>query len=371
MVTGLTTGGAEKQLVRLISQLKRQNLTMAVLCLRPKGEVATEIAAMGVPVWSLDMQSLMQLPQALTKLRSWVKTFDPQILQGWMYHGNLAAYLAWRHFTRKAQLLWGVRQSLYDLKREKLVSRQVIRLSAWVSGAARAIIYNSRTAREQHEAFGFAARQGYVIDNGFDAQLFRPDGAARVSVRSELGLPAATPLIGLIARYHPMKAHEVFLAAAIQLAEQRKDVHFLLVGEKADRQNPLLLERLAHPSLAGRVHCLGRRNDIPRLTAALDIASSSSSWGEGFPNAVGEAMSCGVPVVATDVGDVRRIVEKAGIVVPRGDATALARAWARLLDQAELRAAMGQRGRQRIIDAFSVEVMGERYLALYEEVLYA
>lgn len=371
IITGLATGGAEKQLVRLISQLRGEGVGMGVLCLRQKGEVGDEIAALDVPVWPLDLISLARLPQALTELRARARTFNPHVLQGWMYHGNLAANFARRFSVPNAKVLWGVRQSLYDLAREKPATRQVIRLSARVSGSARAIVYNSATARTQHESFGFAAGRGRVIDNGFDAKVFRPDTAARVSVRNELGLPPATPLVGLVSRYHPMKGHEVFLAAATCLAEQRRDVHFILVGQQADRQNPALRGCFAPPALAGRVHCLGRRDDIPRLTAALDIASSSSSWGEAFPNAVGEAMSCGVPVVATDVGDVRRIVGAAGIVVPPGDAVALAQAWARLLDDAALCDGMGQAGRQRVIDDFSVEAMGRRYRALYEEMLHA
>lgn len=367
--TGLATGGAEKQLFRLISHLLGAGVEIGVVSLLSQGEVGKDIAALGVPVRSLDLTTLKHVPQGLVRLRAVVRSFNPHVLQGWMYHGNLVAYFASRHFAPKAQLVWGVRQSLYDLKREKPLTKQVIRLSAWISGAAHAIVYNSMTARVQHEALGFAARCGHIIDNGFDTQVFRPDATARLGVRRELGLLPDSPLIGLVARYHPMKGHEVFLTAAAQLAERRKDAHFLLVGEQAGPQNPILRECLKHPALAGRVHCLGRRDDMPRLTAALDIASSSS-WGEAFPNVVGEAMSCGVPVVATDVGDVRRIVGEAGVVVPVGDVAALADAWANLLDHPELRTDMGQKGRQRIIDAFSVEAMGQRYQRLYEEVVH-
>jgi glycosyltransferase involved in cell wall biosynthesis len=122
-------------------------------------------------------------------------------------------------------------------------------------------------------------------------------------------------------------------------------------------------------ALAGRLHLLGERADIPRVTAALDIASSSSSWGEGFSNTIAEALCCGVPVVATNVGDSREIVGDSGIIVPVGDVEALANAWQRLLDAGlEARRTMGQGGRARVLGRYSIKAMAEAYLQLYDEV---
>lgn len=284
-----------------------------------------------------------------------------------MYHGNLAATVAWRWAASSAKLVWGVRQSLYDLDREKPMTRWVIRALVPLSRFPRAIVYNSHMARSQHETFGFQAKRGCVIDNGFDFDVFRPDPDARTIVRNILGLVPETPLIGLIARYHPMKGHLTFLEAAARLAQERADVHFLLVGRDVGPDNPMLSAALRHPALAGRTHCLGERDNIPLLTAALDVACSSSSWGEAFPNALGEAMACGVPVVATDIGDVRRIVGDAGIIVPVADPGALCAAWKRLLDDVVLRSGMGRAGRLRLSQYFTLGNLGASYAALYEK----
>jgi len=115
-----------------------------------------------------------------------------------------------------------------------------------------------------------------VIDNGFDTDVFRPDEAARASVREELGLEQDTPLVGLIARYHPIKGHEVFLRAAAGLAHALPAVHFLLVGRDVDGRNPELAELIESTRLAGRVHMLGEREDVPRLTAAGCIGMVSA-----------------------------------------------------------------------------------------------
>lgn len=365
--TGLATGGAEKQLVRLLGVLTRQGVDASVVALQG-GPVSEEIGALGVPVQIAGLFGVGGFPKTLRKLVGVTRAFRPDIVQGWMYHGNLAASLVGRWAAPNARIVWGVRQALYEFGREKWSTRWVIRASARVSARGQTIVYNSDTARAQHEVAGFAAAKGHVIDNGFDVDRFQPDPAARITVRETLGLAEQTPLIGLIARYHPMKGHDVFLRAAAQVAQRWPEVHFVLVGREVVPENPALSAYCGARMLAGRVHYLGERQDIPSLTASLDIASSSS-WGEAFSNSVGEAMTCGVPVVATDVGDVRRIVGDAGIVVPVGDAAALAQAWDALLSDPCRRKSMGEAGRRRVEELFSVAVLGERYLALYRDLL--
>lgn len=365
VTSGLSTGGAEKQLVRILSRLHGRDLQAGVVSLLGPGPVSAELGSLGIPVWHLGLERAARLPIALPGLLTIVRRFRPEVIQGWMYHGNLAAVLAhwWR---RRARLVFGVRQSLHDIGREKPMTRRVIRWNARASRRAGAIVYNSQTARRQHEEFGFAAARGLVIDNGFDTARFRPDRSARQVVRAELGMPTDAPLIGLVARHHPMKGHEIFLQAAGRLAAGRPAVQFLLAGAGVVADRPPFSEWAHQPSLAGRLYLLGERTDMPQLTAALDIACSSSCWGEAFPNAIGEAMSCGVPCVATDVGDVRRIVGDTGIVVPAGDAAVLAAAWEHLLDMpAEERVAMGSAARARVDANFGIDSVARKYAALY------
>jgi glycosyltransferase involved in cell wall biosynthesis len=171
----------------------------------------------------------------------------------------------------------------------------------------------------------------------------------------------------LIARYHPMKGHAVFLEAAATLANRIQNVNFLLAGRDVIASNPNLARWINLPVLEGRLHLLGERQDIPRLTAALDIATSASSWGEAFPNTLGEAMSCAVPCIATDVGDARRILGDTGIIVPAGDSRALALAWERLLaEPKETAHAMGNAARQRVIASFALNQISTQYAALYQ-----
>ncbi len=367
VTTGLSTGGAERQLVELLRYLVQRGHKVQVVSLRPRGAISCEVEALGVPVEHLGIRRPTDMFQALGRLARIAHRFRPDFLQGWMYHGNLAASVIARIVN--APVIWGIRQSLYDLQREKPLTRMVIRLSARWSRKASAIVYNAHVARRHHEDIGFASERGYVIPNGFDSKKWHPDEGARHSVREELRVAKDAMLIGLVARYHPMKAHGVFLKAAKLLAAQRQNVHFVLVGRDVSPANPFFKPWLATEELRGRLHLLGERQDVPRLTAALDIASSSS-WGEGFSNAIAEALLCGVPVVATDVGDARHIVGEAGILVPPGRPEALARAWGQLLNMGrEARNRMGKAGRRRVSMHYDVETTAARYEALYANIL--
>lgn len=366
VTTGLATGGAERMLYRLIPGLVAGGLKIGVVSLRGRGSVSGEIEALGVAVWHLGLDSARDLPLATMRLRGIARDFRPDVVQGWMYHGNLAAWLLRALWSRRARLCWSVRQSLPDLGLEKPRTRRVIRVCARVSAGVDAIVYNALLARRQHEVIGYASVPGRLIDNGFDTGIFRPDAEAAAAIRHELGLRLSDRLIGLIARFHAMKGHEVCLRAAANLAARAPDVHFLLAGHGVDASNPALAPWLNEPVLMGRAHLLGERTDVPALTCALDVATSAS-LAEAFPNTLGEAMSCGVPCVATDVGDARRIVGNTGLIVPPGNAEAMASAWARLLalPKTEL-AALGSEARQRVSDCFSLERTVANYLELYK-----
>jgi glycosyltransferase involved in cell wall biosynthesis len=173
------------------------------------------------------------------------------------------------------------------------------------------------------------------------------------------------PLIGLVARYHPMKDHENFLLAASCLAAVRPDVCFVLAGYGVDAGNVDLLALIDALGLRHRVFLLGEVAEVATLTSGFDVACSSS-WSEAFPNAVGEAMSCGVPCVVTDVGDSAEIVGDTGWIVPPRDPEALAVAWNKALSiGSETRRALGARARARVLERYGMTAVVGHYEALY------
>jgi glycosyltransferase involved in cell wall biosynthesis len=186
-------------------------------------------------------------------------------------------------------------------------------------------------------------------------------------VRAELGVGQDVPLIGLIGRFDPQKNHAGFFEATGLLHHYCPEVHFVLAGKDIHQNNNELMQAIHNAGVQGATHLLGIRSDIPRLMAALDVLASSS-YGEAFPNVLGEAMACGVPCAVTDVGDSAYIVGDTGKVVASGDMAGLAEAIKCLLElPTEERHTLGVQARARIADNFEIGKVVRQYESFYEE----
>lgn len=366
VITGVTMGGAEMMLFRLLARGDRDRFAPTVLSLLATGAVGARIAATGVPVLSLGMLQERPLSPAMLRLVPIARSLRPALIQGWMYHGNLAAS-ACALLSGRPAVLWNVRHSIHDIGHENRLTRAFIRLGAALSSSTRAIVYNSRLSATQHEALGYDADRTVVIPNGFDCRLFRPRPEMRQRLRHEMGIEPGRVVIGMVARYHPQKDPFSLIRATALLAERGVDAHVLIIGTDFDAGNAPVVRAIAEAGVGGRMTLLGERHDIPDLVAGLDIATLSSAWGEGFPNVLGEAMACGVPCVATDIGDSAWIVGRTGIVVPPRDPEALADALARLVALGhEGRRELGAAARARVLEHFEVDEIVGRYEALYQ-----
>lgn len=366
ITTGLGAGGAEMMLCRLIGGMDRTRFNSSVISLTEGGRHVDTLAELGVPVSSLAIPAGRPTLSGVIRLIKLVRRLDPDLLVGWMYHGNLAALLARMVLFRRVPVLWNVRQSLYSLGHEKRGSAAVIRMLGPLSRFVSSIAYNSKLSVRQHETVGFRNDKTVLIPNGIDTSVFAPSDAARRNVRAELGIPGEALLVGRFGRFTSMKDYPSFLEAAAMLRRQFPGAHFLLVGTGVDRANAELASRIAVLGLEDVVHLLGERRDMPRLTAALDVAVSSSAFAEGFPNVMGEAMACGVPCVATDIGDSTWLIGPAGWIVAAGQPQALADACAQILAMPPSeRKALGMAGRQRIEKDFSLPAAVRRYEELF------
>lgn len=369
VITGLNVGGAEAMLEKLIGHSDCARFEHVVVSLMDLGVIGERLRIKGVEVHALDGPRGYPTWRVVKGLKALIRQARPTIIQGWMYHGNLAAWVARGFASGAPPLIWGIRQSLGQLGDEKWLTRWVIRMSAMLSARADAVVYNARRSSIQHEAVGFSGQKSIVIPNGFDTEKYRPSPSARTEIRRELGLSGDALLIGLIGRFHPMKDHYGFLQAAGEVARRHGNVHFLLAGDGVSWSNSELSGWASALGLRERIYLLGRRDDVPRLTAALDLAVSASTRNEGFANVIGEAMSCGVPCVVTDVGDSASIVSDTGVVVSPGSATRLAMAICELLElDSGRRERMGRSARARVVAEFSIEQVVARFEALYASI---
>lgn len=367
VITGLTRGGAEMMLYKLLSRLDRSRFESAVICLREEGPVADRIRKLGVPVESVGMGARVSDVRRLLLLRARLRKRAPDLVQTWLYHADLAGGLAAKLFVG-VPVVWGIRMSRVDPLAFKRPTIAVARLCAWLSPwIPDRIVCCSETGRRNHAEFGYDQRKMIVIPNGFDTDELHPDEAARGSVRDELGVPHPSPLIGLVARFDAHKDHETFVRAAGLVRERFPEARYLLVGHGIDRQNAALARWIETAGIRDACHLLGVRDDVARLTAACDVAVSSS-FGEGFSNAIGEAMACGVPCAVTDVGDSSWIIGDTGRVVPPRKPEALADAICELLSlDAGARRRLGEAARRRVVESFELSSIVRRYEDLYTE----
>jgi glycosyltransferase involved in cell wall biosynthesis len=370
VITGLEADGAETVLYTIASRMDRSRFENEVISLIEPGPMKARLESAGIRVQSLSMKRGSSNPIDLFRLTALLKKSQANLVHTWMYHADLLGGIAARLAGKP--VVWGIHHSSLDPGQNKRLTIWTARvcevLSPWVP---KRIVCCSEASRITHIDFGYDGDKMEVIPNGFDLRAFHPDAEARTSLRTELGLTENIPLIGMAGRFHVQKGHRNFIKAAAKLHARRPEAHFVLCGAEVDASNSALNEwiALAGNGLAKVCHLLGRRNDMNRIFAALDIATSAS-LSEAFPMAVGEAMACGTPCVVTDVGDSARIVGNTGRVVPAENPQALADAWEFLLSgDASSRKQLGQAARNRVQRSFDLDAIVERYQKLYREVL--
>lgn len=365
IITGLSTGGAETMLLKLLQGIDRDRFTPEVISLTALGEIGPRLQALGIPVIALGMHPGRPDIRRFWTLVQYLRKNSPDVVHTWMYHADLLGGLAAR-LVGIRNVAWCIRHSNlapeYNKRSTLLVVNACARLSRWVP---RRILTCSERARSVHVAAGYDADKMVVIANGFDLTRFTPDAQARLSVRKELGLPADTPLVGVIARDDPQKNHLGFIQAATAVHTALPHCHFVLAGQGIDTTHQLLNQSLIRSKLQNHVHLLGLREDVPRLMAALDVLASPSH-GEAFPNVLGEAMACGVPCVVTDVGDSAEIVGNTGRVIAAGDMEEMSRQLLELLQlPSEKRRALGVSARKRVQRCYELGQITKQYEAFY------
>jgi len=368
LITGLGVGGAERALEALIQAKNGSSICHRVVSMTDIGPVGAELASAGVSVQALEMRRGSPSPLALLRLVKTLRRSKPDILHCWMYHANLLGLVGGR-LARVPHIVWAVHSANEKLSGWRPLTRLVARLSAWLSRYPEIIVSAAESGKRVHAVWGYDTSKMVIIHNGYDLDKFRPSLEARDKVRRELGLSPDTLLVGMIARYDPAKDFRNFFQAASMLVERHSGVHFVMAGTAVSANNLELSRPIHELGLTAHFHLLGRRDDVPILSAALDVACLSSAT-EAFPNAVGEAMACGVPCVVTDVGDAALIVGDTGRVVPPKDPVALARGLAEMIDLGPGgRGLLGQSARKRVEERFSLARMVEAYESLYQSLM--
>jgi glycosyltransferase involved in cell wall biosynthesis len=353
LVRSLEVGGAERQLVELAKGLKRLGQNVVVGVFYKRGALLADLEREGIKVVDLRKTGRWDVLGFLLRTRRAVSESKSNLLYSFLGGANIVA-AAVRMLVPGTKLVWSIRSSDMDLSRYDWLHGVTYRLERLLSEQPELIISNSYAGRDFALDQGFPPSRVEIVPNGVDTDHFRPNPQLRAKQRVEWGLSNSHLAVGVLARLDPMKDQSNFLRAAAIAAEDRPELHFLCIGEGPERAR--LMALAAELGIAHRVNFAGRADPLTALNA-LDLACSSSAFGEGFSNAVGEAMACAVPCVVTDVGDSRLIVGDTGIVVARSNPDALASAILNLIGERQVK---GERARRRIEENFSVHKMISR-----------
>lgn len=363
IITGLSNGGAEGVLYRLCRYDTKQK--HIVISMMGEGKYGPLLKAIGIQVHCLNMPQGRVTFSGLWQLFKLLRSYKPEVVQTWMYHADLIGGVIAKLAGIKS-IFWNVRHTTLEPGKSKRITIWVAKACAFVSGwIPKKIIYCAHEAKIVHEKLGYKNGKAEVVGNGYDLAQFALNEISATTFRAEINVAEENTVIGMVGRFDPQKDHFNLINAHSLVKKSGNLFKLVLIGRDLDSENKALNEHIAKCDLTERVILLGQRTDISAVMNGLDINVLSSSFGEGFPNVLAEAMACGTPCITTDVGDAAVIVGDTGWVVPPKDSQALANA---ILDAMEEQKnnpqawqARKQASRERIVNNFSIEKMVSEY----------
>ncbi|WP_404418469.1 glycosyltransferase family 4 protein [Marinospirillum sp.] len=367
IIAGLSNGGAESVLYRLCTSDNPQN--HHVVSMMGLGKYGPLLVAAGVRVTCLNLPAGRVTLPGLWRLYHLLRKEKPTVVQTWMYHADLIGGVIARLAGIK-NICWNIRHSELELGKSKRstiwVAKSCAFLSKWVP---RKIVCCAEKAKQVHIDYGYDASKMVVIGNGYNLEQFKPDSTAHQCVRAKLGLSDDTFLLGMVGRFNVQKNHKGLLNSLSLLKAKGVAFKCALVGTDLNQGNQQLTGWITELGLGNEMLLMDQRTDIPDLMNAFDIHVFSSSFGEGFPNVLAEAMACGTPCLTTDVGDAVQIVGETGWIVPVNDNEAFADALCVAIDEMVLDKSKWlvrcHSARERVVRFFSLDSMKQAYLKVW------
>lgn len=370
----LDIGGTEKQFIKMIRRLTRNEFELRVLAFSRSGKLRTEIEALHIPFQSLRFSGLqgkfhpgsyVQLYRLICDMVRYLRQEKPHIVQTYLFWPNIYGCIAAR-FAGVPCIITGRRASM-----EK---RYMTFPFTWLQNLsnlwATAILTNSHHVKQEclQQDKHVTDEKIVVIYNGIEIERYIVNFDT-TKKKKALRVPDDSLMVGIVASLHPRKGHRDFLKAATLVLQIYPRTIFLVVGR--DEGVRTSLEALAKElHISDSIIFTGERDDIPELLSIIDI-QVSSSFIEGLSNSILEGMAAGKPIIATHVSGTPELVvhEKTGLLVPPGNPQRLAEAIIRILSDRELRIQMGNAGRQRIKNFFPIDQMIDQTEAFYRNLV--
>lgn len=363
IISGLGDGGAEGVLYRLIKDQDDLH-EHHVLSLTDFGKYGDALRAAGVNVRAIGLSRKKIKLSKFIELIKVIKALEPDLIQTWMYHADLIGGSAAK-LLRNSKIVWNIRHSDLIPGEDSRLTIIIAKISAFFSYfIPKKIVCCAEAAYITHAELGYRKSVMSVIPNGFDHERYKRQHELSDEFRKMHGVSKSEFFIGMVARNAPQKDHLTLFRALKKVKDSNLSFKCILVGHEI----PLLIDLAVEFGLKDELIFLGSQRDVKPILSSLDLHVLSSSHGEGFPNVLAEAMLCGVPCIATNVGDSSKIIGDLGIVVSPKDANSLADAIGRMAAMRNTPAwSEKQRlGRAFIINEFGLIKMKEQYRSLWK-----
>ena len=357
IITSLGGGGAEKSLFNLLTNGLENDYENYVICLSTKGIYTEKLLKKNIKVIHINMRGFFSSIKQIITLAKICKIIQPSLIQGWMYHGNLISLILSIVNFNKIPVAINIRQALDNEKALNFRTKFINKICAFLSIFSCAIISNSKRALSHHHQIGYVKKNNFIINNGFDTSLFKK--ITNNKLLNDLEIKDNDFVIGFLGRNHYQKNFDLLLSVFLKIQRKYKNIKLLCIGEG--------FKNYAKKNKNKNIKYLGYKNEVYKYINLFDILCMTSLW-EGFPNVIGEAMSCEVPCIASNVGDCSYLINNKNLIFKSGCKDELYKKIISLYEmkKEDLRK-LGKQSRQRIINNFSIESNIAEYKKLYKK----
>ena len=370
----LTRGGAERQFALLAGELVKRGHDVCFVTLTDTGDSPEYLQLLGGSDrrilfkrrWPGPLR-FVQFSRGWRPFRRLIREFNPDFVYSALEWTNWIAARAVSSIAQPPAFIAGIRTDSWELG--AVPWRRRYPITCLAQHASRvpidALIANSNRGLETAQELGFKATVNRVVWNGIDSETFTPDATSGVAFRQSCGIPDDSVLVGHVGRLDPQKDHPCLFQAFSLVLANRPSARLLCVGSGTDEYAMKLRALASELDVADAITWRSHVDDMPSVYSAMECYVQSSV-AEGFPNVLAEAMSCGVPSVATRVGESELLLGDLGHTVPCGDPEALASG----IEDALKKSRPSMESRDRIRSSFSVDSMVEQTVSVFDELLH-
>ena len=370
IINSLKKGGAEGNLYRLckIQKKKYKNkIEIIIITLIDNGYYEYELKKKGIKILSLrinEENKIFDFIKKITKLRKYIKKINPDIIQSWMYHSNfLSIFIPKKYYNR---IFWNIRHSELNLR----ISKKMTILLSIICGlfsrfVPKKIIYCSEKSIKFHENNQYyCKKKTRLIDNGYSDKTYYPSNNLRLNFRKKNKIKKTDIILGYAGRYAKQKNIESLLNAFSKIVKNYENVHLYMVGKEINLQNKELINIMSGLNIKDKMVLLNEQKNLLEFYNGIDLLVLTSH-SESFPNVIAEAMLCSTPVLASNAGCSKKIIDKYGFVLNKNDYLSITKGLKRSINILENKKgnwkSLKKNVRSQIKNKFSIEKMAHNY----------